>query len=301
MKFGIVGLGRIGSALAEQALEKGHGVVGYNRSPEATNALAKKGLEPAFGLKELAGKLDPPRIIMVYVPHGKPTDQVVSDLKAVLDRQDVLIDGGNSHWKDSVRRYRELQSAFIRFLDVGTSGGVAGARHGACFMAGGDDDAFAVTEPLLRALAVQDGVVHAGPAGAGHFVKLIHNAIEFGMLQAIGEGVDLLVRSDYRLDLPGLFRNWAHGSVIRGWLVELMERALRDHGLEELSSYVEDTREVRWAVEYALEKEAWIPVIAQSELALYRYRDMNSTAGKAVALLRNAFGEHPLHRKEDKR
>lgn len=166
-------------------------------------------------------------------------------------------------------------------------------------MVGGEADAFARVEPLLRDLAVPDGVLHAGPAGAGHFVKLIHNAIEFGMLQALGEGLDLLVRSDYSLDLPALFHNWSHGSVIRGWLVELMERGLREHPLEELRGNVEDTREVKWAVQYALEKEAWVPVIALSELALYRYRDPESVAGKGVALLRHGFGGHPLHKRAE--
>jgi 6-phosphogluconate dehydrogenase len=297
MKFGIVGLGRIGGAVALHALEKGHQVVGYNRSPEATRTLAKEGLEPAFSLSELVRHLDPPRFLISYVPHGEPTDKIVTQLKGLLRPGDIAADGGNSHWKDSVRHYEELKPSGVAFLDVGTSGGVEGARRGACFMVGGDKEAFHKAEPLLRDLAVPEGVVYAGPAGAGHFVKLIHNAIEFGMLQAIGEGVDLLGRSDYDLDLPALFHNWGHGSVIRGWLVELMERALRKHRLEDLSSFVEDTREVKWAVEYALEKEAWIPVIAQSELALYRYRDTDSTAAKAVALLRNAFGEHPLHKK----
>ena len=296
MKFGIVGLGRIGGALALQALEKGHQVVGYNRSPEDTRALAKEGLEPSFSLGELVRKLDLPRLIFIYVPHGEPTDKTIAELKGLLQRGDVVADGGNSHWKDSVRHHDELKATGIAFLDVGTSGGVEGARHGACFMVGGDKDAFAKAEPVLRDLAVSEGVVHAGRAGAGHFVKLIHNAIEFGMLQAIGEGVDLLARSDYDLDLPALFHNWSHGSVIRGWLVELMERGLREHKLDGLSGYVEDTREVKWALEYALEKEAWIPVIAQAELALYRYRDPDSVAGKAVALLRHGFGEHPLHK-----
>jgi 6-phosphogluconate dehydrogenase len=298
MKFGIIGLGRMGGSLARQAMEKGHQVVGYNRRADATRELMNEGLLPAFSPDELVRNLDPPRALLVYVPHGKPTDQVLGDLKSRLGQGDLVVDGGNSHWKQSVRHYDELKAAGIRFLDVGTSGGVAGARRGACFMAGGDSEAYAMAEPILRALAVPDGVVHAGPAGAGHFVKLIHNAIEFGMLQAIGEGVDLLARSDYPLDLPAIFHNWSHGSVIRGWLVELMARGLRDHSLDELSSYVEDTGEVRWAVKYALDKDAWIPVIALAELALHRYRDSDSVAGKAVALLRNGFGEHPLHKKE---
>jgi 6-phosphogluconate dehydrogenase len=297
MKFGIIGLGRIGTALALQAIEKGHHVVGFNRSPDDTEELAKRGLDPAFSIDELVQKLDSPRLILTYVPHGEPTDKVLTELALQLAKGDVVIDGGNSHWKDSVRHHQELKDKGFRFLDVGTSGGVEGARQGACFMAGGDPDAFALAEPLLNSLAVSEGVLHAGPAGAGHFVKLIHNAIEFGMLQAIGEGVDLLARSDYDLDLPALFHNWAHGSVIRGWLVELMERGLREYKLDELSSRIEDTREVRWAVEYALEKEAPIPVIALSELSLYRSRDPDSVAAKAVALLRHGFGEHPLHKK----
>jgi len=171
---------------------------------------------------------------------------------------------------DSVQHYTELKPGGISFLDIGTSGGAAGARHGACFMVGGDKEAFAKVEPLLRDLAVPDGLIHAGPSGAGHFVKLIHNAIEFGMVQAMAEGVDLLTRSDYQLDLPALFHTWNRGSVIRSWLVELMESGLRENKLDDLSSYVEDTREVKWAVEYAMDKEAWIPVTALSELAFYR-------------------------------
>lgn len=299
MNLGIIGLGRMGGSLARHAMGKGNRVAGYNKDPRLTQDLAQEGLDAAFSLPELVRKLPSPRVLVIYVPHGKPTDTTIAELKELLQPGDLVADGGNSHWKDSVRHYEELKTGSIAFLDIGTSGGIEGARSGACFMVGGDADAFARIEPLLRDLAVPEGVLHAGPAGAGHFVKLVHNAIEFGMLQALGEGLDLLVRSDYPLDLPALFHNWAHGSVIRGWLVELMERGLREHRLEELESRVEDTREVKWAVQYALEKEAWIPVIALSELALYRYRDPDSTAGKGVALLRNGFGGHPLHNKSE--
>lgn len=295
MKFGIIGLGRMGGNLARQAIRKGHAVVGYSKSgvPEE---LLNTGIEPASSAKELIGNLPAPGVIFSYVPHGEATDQVCRDMGPLLSRGDVLADGGNSHWRDSVRRYRELQARGVGFLDVGTSGGVEGALHSACFMVGGDDEAFHTVEPILRDLAVPEGAAHVGPAGAGHFAKLIHNAIEFGMVQAIAEGVDLLKRSEYRYDLAALLKNWAHGSVIRGWLVELMERGLRDYpDFGALSSYVEDTREVRWAVEYALEKEAWIPVIALSELAFYRYRDTAGTTAKAVAVLRHEFGGHPVH------
>lgn len=293
-KFGLVGLGRIGRELTLQAIERGHQVIVHNRSRAKIEELAGRGATPAWSIEHLVGQLDRPRVVFVYVPHGEPTDQVSEALAARLEHGDVLVDGGNSHWKNSMDRHRALAARGVHFLDVGTSGGVEGARHGACFMVGGDQDAFAMVRPILASLAVEGGVLHAGPAGAGHFVKLIHNAIEFGMLQAIGEGVDLLARSDYALDLAAVFHNWRHGSVIRGWLVDLMERGLREHALDDLSARVEDTREVRWAVEYALDKEAWIPVIAQSELALYRYRDPDSVAGKAVALMRHGFGLHPL-------
>ena len=298
MRFGLVGLGRMGSSLALQAMEKGHQVVGFDSSPPTTQALAGAQFEFAQSIEQLAAALDPPRLALIYVPHGAPTEQTIQGLAQQFSPGDVIADGGNSHWNDSKRRHQQLAHAGIGFLDVGTSGGIQGARQGACFMVGGDHDAFALIEPLLRDLAVPEGVLHAGPAGAGHFVKLIHNGIEFGMLQAMGEGLDLLQRSEYPLDLAAVFHNWAHGSVIRSWLVELMELGLRENKLEDLSSYVEDTREVKWVVEYALEKEAWIPVIAQAELALYRYRDPDSMAARGVALLRHGFGGHPLRRSD---
>lgn len=300
MQVGMIGLGRMGASLSRAAMRHGHRVVGFNKNPARTRDLAADGLQPAFTLAELVQALPPPRLVLLYVPHGDAVDSTVTELQGLLQPGDVVADGGNSHWQDSVRHHGQLKAAHIDFLDVGTSGGVDGARSGACFMVGGEVPAFDRIAPLLRDLAVPDGVLHAGPAGAGHFVKLIHNAIEFGMVQAIGEGLDLLQRSDYALDLPALFHNWAHGSVIRGWLVELMERGLREHRLQDLDSRVEDTREVKWAVQYALDKEAWIPVIAAAELAFYRYRDSDSTAGKGVALLRHGFGGHPLGKKADR-
>lgn len=295
MRFGVVGLGRMGGGLAAHALELGHSVAGYAPSgvPEA---LAAAGLAAAGSLESLTAALPAPRAVLLYVPHGEPTESVVRALSALLEPGDLIVDGGNSHWRDSVRRHRELGARGIRFLDLGTSGGIEGARRGACFMAGGEAEAYGAVRGLLEGLAVPGGAALVGPPGAGHFAKLIHNAIEFGMLQAIGEGVDLLEHSDYRFDLPALFHNWSRGSVIRGWLVELMERGLRKRPrLEGLSSYVEDTREVRWAVEHALDREVWTPVLALSELALYRSRDRGGLSAKAVAVMRHEFGGHPLH------
>ena len=297
MKFGIIGLGRIGGNFSLQAIEKGHHVVGHSISKKELENFSKKGVVIAPTIGELVNKLEPPRIVFLYIPHGNPMDLVTLELMENLKSGDIVVDGGNSFWKKSVERHACFMKRGIQFLDCGTSGGIEGARKGACFMVGGDKEAFLIVKPILQDLSAKDGFMYVGPPGAGHFTKLIHNAIEFGMLQAIGEGVAMLEASDYEINLPELMRNWSNGSVIRSWLIELMETGLRENKLKTLSSYVEDTREVRWAVEFALEKEVWIPVIAQSELALYRSRDPENISSKAVALMRNQFGGHPLHKK----
>jgi len=301
MKFGIVGLGRMGANLARHAIEKGHQVVGYNRSQDVTKEMAREGLEAAMSIEELASKLSAPRIVLIYVLHGAPTESVCQALRSVLSAGDIVADGGNSHWSDSQRRHAFFAEAGIRFLDIGTSGGVSGARHGACFMVGGERDAYELVAPILRDLAVDDeGTFLVGAPGSGHFVKLVHNAIEFGMVQAIAEGVELLKRSGYELDLVGLFDNWMHGSVIRSWLIELMGRALAEHAdFGEFAAYVEDTGEVKWLLDWALEQDIPTPVVSVAQTALMQYRDLDSPTAKAVALLRNQFGGHPLHRSSD--
>ena len=299
MKFGIVGLGRMGANLARHALERGHQAVGYDRDPDLARALGREGLNAVFSLEELAGKIEPPRVVLIYVPHGDATEEVVMRLRPVLAAGDVVGDGGNSHWANAPRRHAFLGEAGIRFLDIGTSGGVAGARYGACFMVGGDREAYDLVAPLLRDLAVDpDGVYFVGPPGAGHYVKLVHNAIEFGMVQAIAEGVELLLRSDYAIDLPALFSAWQHGSVIRSWLVELMGRALSEYpDLGALATYVEDTGEVKWVLEWALQRDIPLPVVTAAQTMLMQYRDVECPAPKAVALLRNQYGGHPIYRK----
>jgi 6-phosphogluconate dehydrogenase len=282
----------MGANLAQAAIEHGHEVVGYDRDPHVSG----DGLEPASTLEELVGKLHPPRIVLVYVPHGPPTEQVCQELRRLLQPSDLAVDGGNSHWEDSRRRHAEFAHDGIRFLDMGTSGGLWGARHGACFMAGGDRDAYDSIEPLLKDLAFDDaGTIYTGEPGSGHFTKLIHNAIEFGMVQSIAEGIEMLQRSEFDLDLARLFDNWAHGSVIRSWLVELMRDSLRDADFDGLSTFVEDTGEVKWVLDWALENDIPSPVVTQSQQALMAYRDLEWPAAKAVALLRHAFGGHPVH------
>jgi 6-phosphogluconate dehydrogenase len=301
MRFGIVGLGRMGGNLARAAMERGHSPVGYNRDHRITDELAGEGLEPAASLDELVAKLQAPRIVLIYVPHGTPTEHVCDELRGLLEPEDVAVDGGNSHWVDSQRRHAMFARAGIHFLDVGTSGGVWGARHGACFMAGGERAGYALVEPLLKDLAFDDrATTLTGGPGAGHFAKLIHNAIEFGMVQSIAEGTEMLARSEFELDLAALFDNWSHGSVIRSWLVEIMRDALAEHGdLEHLSTYVEDTGEVKWVLDWALDHDIPSPVISDSQQALMAYRDVDWPAAKAVALLRHGFGGHPVHTREE--
>ncbi len=300
MRVAIVGLGRMGANLARHAAEKGHDVVGYDPVGSIRESLAADGIGPVASLDELVQEVDPPRVILLYVPHGDVTEQVCRKLFDVAEPRDILVDGGNSHWLDSKRRAGEAAARGIHFLDMGTSGGVEGARNGACFMAGGSKQAYAVIEPLLKDLAIDElGAVHVSEEpGSGHFVKLIHNAIEFGMNQAIAEGVEMLMRSGYSLDLPRLFVSWNHGSVIRSWLVELMAQQLERHlgEWDELSTYVEDTQEVKWVLNWATDHDIPSPLIALSQQLLMQFRDLESPAAKAHALLRNAYGGHPIHR-----
>ncbi len=293
MRFAICGLGRMGLSLGIQALEKGHEVVGFD--PGGSEVLRATGGTVVESIAALADALEPPRVALVYVPHGDPTEQVVTELAGTFDAGDVVVDGGNTHWDDSVRRHAALAEAGVHFLDAGTSGGVSGARQGACFMVGGDEEAYEIVRPVFESLAVPDGALHVGPPGSGHFTKNVHNMIEFGMVQAIGEGVEMLKRCDWELDLAAVFHNWNHGSVIRSWLVELMETALRSkHDMGGVDPYVEDTGEQRWGIEFAMDKEIPVPLLAQAVWGFYESRDPDRPWARTVALLRHEYGEHPL-------
>jgi 6-phosphogluconate dehydrogenase len=297
-EFGIIGLGRMGGNLARQALGKGMRVVGMTREGAPADLLRAKMIE-IQSVADYRKTLAPPRAVFLYIPAGPPVDTVLDDLAANLDRGDIIVDGGNSYWGDSIRRHRRLRERGIQMVDLGTSGGVDGALHGACFMAGGEREAVARLEPILLDLAVQGGYVHAGPPGSGHFVKLIHNGIEFGMLQAIGEGVDLLEHYRDKLNVADVLRCWRFGSVIRSWLIDLMEASYRENnGLQKIPAYVEDTGEVNWLVGDATRMEVPIPIIAQSVMQLFASRDQQQNWARAIAMMRHGFGGHPYGESE---
>ncbi len=291
--FGIIGLGKMGADLAENALAKGYGVAGLDTHPESEE-LKRAGVKPAADVRQLAELLKPPRLVMLYVPAGPPVDGLIDQLTGVLAPGDIIADGGNSYWGDSIRRHARLKQKGIHFIDAGTSGGPGGALEGACFMIGGEKEPVAMIEPVLRKLAVEGGFIHCGGPGAGHFVKLVHNGIEFGMLQAIGEGIDLLAHYREPLAIADILENWRHGSVVRSWLIELMQKTYREMGgLAKVPSYVEDTGEVNWLVDDALHMEVPIPVITQSVVQLVASRDADRDSSRAVAMMRHGFGGHP--------
>lgn len=291
-EIGIIGLGKIGGNLAKQADEKDIQVVGLDTvdKPE----LRDEGVVVVNGYDEFIAELTQPRVIYLSIPAGPTVDDIIGDLRPRLDAGDVLMDGGNSFFRDSMRRATDLQEDSIHFIDVGTSGGVAGARNGACFMIGGQEPGVELVEPLLEELSVDGGYAHIGGPGSGHFIKLVHNGIEFGMLQAIGEGVELIKASEFDADLATIFHNWSNGSVIRGWLVELMAAGLDDQEFNEIPNYVEDTGEVNWLVQEAVKNETPIPVISQAVMELFKSRTEQSEAYRAIALMRHGFGGHPF-------
>lgn len=297
MELGIIGLGKMGGNIALQGIEKGIKIVGKARGQKPD--LEEKGVIVVDNYNLLSSSLKPPRIVFLSLPAGPTIDNVLKELSPHLDKGDVILDGGNSYYRDSIRREAEISKLGLYFVDCGTSGGIDGARYGACFMIGGKPEAAKICEPVLKALSVEGGYLYTGAPGSGHFVKLVHNGIEFGMLQAIGEGVELARHSDFDINLQKVFSVWSHGSVIRGWLVELMERGLGDlNDLKDVPDYIEDTGEVNWLVQEGIEKEIPIPVITQSVIELFRSRKKDSDAARAIALMRHGFGGHPFGRDE---
>ena len=294
VELGVIGLGLIGGNLSRQAIEDGFRVAGYDNAGTPDDLAGLDSFRATDSAGDLCAALKRPRIVFLYVPAGPVVDTVLDELTEHLEPGDIIVDGGNSYWGDSIRRHRRLREQKLHLLDVGTSGGIEGARHSACFMVGGEPEPVSRVEPILKKLAAPGGYVHAGPPGAGHFVKLVHNGIEFGMLQAIGEGVDLLERYHDELPVADILGCWTNGSVIRGWLIELLEREYREQGgLEQIPAYIEDTGEVNWLVSDALRMQIAVPVIAQSIMQLFASRDSDKNWARAIAMMRHGFGGHP--------
>jgi 6-phosphogluconate dehydrogenase len=297
MELGFVGLGRMGGNMVTRLVRGGHRIVAYDPSPGAAAQARANGVELASSLAELPRALKPPRAIWVMVPAGEPTESAIRTLAAALERGDTIVDGGNTRWTDDIRRAAELAPRGVYYVDAGTSGGIWGLQNGYCLMLGGDAAAVERLAPLFTTLAPPEGWLHVGGVGAGHYVKMIHNGIEYALMQGYAEGFELMSASDYRLDLPAIARLWNQGSVVRSWLLELAADALAaDPRLEQLKAYVEDSGEGRWTVEDAIDKAVPAPTITAALFARFRSRRDNSFADRLLAALRNQFGGHAVRR-----
>jgi 6-phosphogluconate dehydrogenase len=295
MQIGMVGLGRMGFNMTLRLLRAGHAVVAFDVSFERAGEAAKQGAQPARALADLAQALAPPRAVWLMIPSGKPVDDAIEQLVPLLARGDLIVDGGNSNFRDSTRRAARLAEAGLALIDCGTSGGVWGLENGYCMMLGGEAGAVARIKPVLDALAPPDGWRHVGPTGAGHFSKMVHNGIEYGLMQSYAEGFEILAKSVYRYDLAALARLWNRGSVVRSWLLELAADAFtRDPGLEKIRGYVEDSGEGRWTVEEAIREGVPAEVLTLALLNRFRSRQDDSFRDRVLAALRNEFGGHAV-------
>ena len=296
MKIAFVGLGRMGAGMTHRLLDAGHEVHAWNRSEGPRATLASQGGRPAESLEELVANLgEGRRAVWVMVPSGDVTEQTIEHVAGLLREGDILIDGGNSRFTDGKRRSAALAERGIVFVDAGTSGGVWGYQVGYCLMVGGPDEAIAHLAPVLKDLAPPDGWLHCGPAGAGHFVKMVHNGIEYGLMQAYAEGFEIMHASEYELDQGAIAKLWMQGSVVRSWLLELLGLAFdADPGLESIRGYVEDSGEGRWTVEQAIDTAVPAPVIALSLMLRQRSRQDDSYSAKVNAALRQQFGGHAV-------
>jgi 6-phosphogluconate dehydrogenase len=296
MQLGMVGLGRMGANMTERLIKGGHSVVAFDRSADAVAHVASVGAAAAVSLSEMVAKLEgKPKVVWIMVPAGKPTDDTIDELIGLLGPGDVIVDGGNTNWKDGLTAYERCKAKGVELVDAGTSGGVWGLKEGYCLMVGGNEPAVKACEPAFLTLAPQGGYAHVGPPGAGHFSKMVHNGIEYGMLQAYGEGFEILRSSPFKYDLHQLASIWRYGSVIRSWLLDLAVLAFEeDPGLEQIRGWVDDTGEGRWTVQAAIDQNVPAPVITLSLLARFASRQDESFSAKVIAALRNQFGGHAV-------
>ena len=298
MNVAFIGLGKMGGNMVKRALRDGHEVVAWDMSTEAVQAVEAAGARGAADLTALVDALEAPRVVWMMVPAGDPVDDTIAALKDRLEPGDILIDGGNSNWRETQARGDALAEAGIHYLDCGTSGGVWGLDNGYCLMIGGDEGAYRTVEPLFKTLAPENGYLYCGPGGAGHFVKMVHNGIEYGMMQAYAEGFEIMEKSPFDIDLKGVADVWQHGSVVRSWLLELAARAFADDPkLSQIADYVNDSGEGRWTVASAIDFDVPAPVITMALFARFQSRQDESFANKVLAALRNQFGGHAVKSK----
>lgn len=297
MELGMIGLGKMGMNMVFRLLEGGHKVVVFNRTLSKEEIAINKGAIGSNSIKEFVSKLETPRVIWLMVPSGQPTDDMLNEVLQYTQKGDIIIDGGNSYYKDSIKRAGLCAEKGIEFMDCGTSGGIWGLKNGYCSMIGGKDETFKYCEPIYKTLAPENGYLHTGPCGSGHFVKMVHNAIEYGMMEAYAEGFEILKVSDFNIDLEKVSSLWNHASVVRSWLLELANNALReDRELSALKPIVDDSGEGRWTVKEAIDKAVPAPVLADSVFMRFRSRQENSFAARMLAALRHQFGGHPIHK-----
>ena len=302
MDIGMIGLGRMGGDMARRLMRGGHRVVVYDSQPQAVQALVDEGADGASSIEELAGQLPSPRVAWVMVPSGEPTESTIDALADALSPEDVIIDGGNSNYKDSVRRAASLAERGLFFMDAGTSGGIWGLEEGYSIMVGGDPEVFRRLEPVFQTLAPGSdrGYGRVGPAGSGHFVKMVHNGIEYGLMQAYAEGFELMrAKEEFGLDLAQIAGIWRHGSVVRSWLLDLTAAALdEDPALETIQAYVEDSGEGRWTVQESVDLNVPTPVISLALQARFRSRQEQPFGARLLAAMRNQFGGHAVRKAE---
>jgi 6-phosphogluconate dehydrogenase len=295
MQLGMIGLGRMGTGMTQRLLQGGHQVVVYDRAAQAVASISSKGATGSGSLEELGQKLKPPRIFWLMIPAGAPVDDTIQRLGDTIAPGDVIVDGGNSNYKDSMRRAEALRSQQVEFLDAGVSGGIWGLKVGFCLMVGGNEAVFHQVEPIFKTLAPADGYAYVGPSGAGHYSKMVHNGIEYSLLQGYAEGFEILKSAPFDFDLAQLSKLWNHGSVIRSWLLELAQAAFeRDAELSHIRGWVEDSGEGRWTLDEAVEHAVPAPALAMSLFMRFRSRQDDSFAAKVLAALRNEFGGHPV-------
>ena len=297
MDLAIVGLGRMGGNMARRLHDAGHRVVAFNRSPDKTREIMGEGLEGGFTPQDVVNMLTPPRIVWLMVPAGDATEQTMDEFAALLQPGDTIVDGGNSNFKDSKRRHDLMKAKSINFVDAGISGGIWGLVNGYGTMVGGDPEAVKPLEPIFTSLAPPDGgYVYCGPSGAGHYTKMVHNGIEYGLMQAYAEGFEIMHASEYPLDLEAIAKAWMHGTVIRSWLLELAGLAFEQNGtdLADIKGWVADSGEGRWTVQDAMDHDVPAPIITLSLLARFSSRQDESYSAKVLAALRNQFGGHAV-------